>query len=117
MTRSTLVLTKRPQVQTSRGPKAYKLLPPEAIDELTGLLADCRRRPGLQADCRRRRAWPWQVIFNVMVLLAKARGGYRTVGLLQFFTRLGTRTFRPATRKWCRAHADHWDHAISMPSG
>ena len=88
------------------GPRAYKLLPTEAIDELTALLQSCRDK----------RAWPWQVLFKAMVLLDKARCGCRTVGLLQFPIRIGMRTFPPATRQWCREYAEHWDHALSGSS-
>ena len=83
------------------GPRALQPLPPEAVQEL----------PTLLADCRRQRAWPRQLLLNTMAIPGKPSGDCRTVGLSQVLTRQGTCALRSATRRWCTAHAIHCDHA------
>ena len=84
------------------GPDFFKALPREAKLEIVATF-NAIQSAGV---------WPWQWLHVLVLLIPKAAGGERPIGLLPFLVRVFFRMCRGETRKWADARHGHWDTAI-----
>ena len=76
-------------------PRAFDRLSDEQIQMLIDLIAMCERSG----------RWPSAIDLVVIVLLPKAEGGWRPIGLLPFLPRIWMRVRRPVTLQWEQAQS------------
>ncbi len=61
--------------------------------------------------------WPWQCLFSIVAMLAKAEGkGERPIALVNMLARIFEKMVRPVVSSWSKEAAGFWDHAIAGSS-